>query len=85
MYINGTIPSFPFKSVGDDPYPPPHLSGKKTAGCPSSSISSIFAAAVGIILNVLVKDTDTLFTIIKSTGIFLYAPAFISMLPQIPQ
>jgi ABC-2 type transport system permease protein len=48
-------------------------------------ISSIFAAAVGIIMGVLVKDINTLFTIMKSLGIFLYAPAFIFIFPEIPQ
>jgi ABC-2 type transport system permease protein len=48
-------------------------------------ISSIFAAAVGIIMGVLVKDINTLVTIMKSLGIFLYAPAFIFIFPEIPQ
>jgi hypothetical protein len=37
---------------------------------------------LGIILGVLVKDISTLFTVIKSLGIFLYAPAFIFMFPN---
>lgn len=49
------------------------------------TIGSIFAAAVGIIMGVLVKDMNTLFTIIKSLGIVLYAPAFVFMFPEIPQ
>lgn len=49
------------------------------------TIGSIFAAAVGIIMGVLVKDINTLFTIIKSLGIVLYAPAFVFMFPEIPQ
>jgi ABC-2 type transport system permease protein len=49
------------------------------------TISGIFSAAVGIILGVLIKDISTLFTVIKSLGIFLYAPAFIYMFPEIPQ
>lgn len=49
------------------------------------TIGSIFAAAVGIIMGVLVKDVNTLFTIIKSLGIVLYAPAFVFMFPEIPQ
>jgi ABC-2 type transport system permease protein len=48
-------------------------------------MSSIFAAAVGIIMGVLVKDINTLFTIVKSLGIFLYAPAFLFMFPEIPR
>jgi len=49
------------------------------------TIGSIFAAAVGIIMGVLIKDINTLFTLIKSLGIFLYAPAFIFMFPEFPQ
>jgi ABC-2 type transport system permease protein len=49
------------------------------------TISGIFGAAVGIIMGVLVKDISTLFTIIKSLGIFLYAPALIFMFPEFPQ
>lgn len=48
-------------------------------------ISGIFAAAVGIIMGVLVKDISTLFTVIKTLGIFLYAPAFVFMFPAVPQ
>lgn len=49
------------------------------------TIGSIFATAVGIIMGVLVKDISTLFTVVKSLGIFLYAPAFIFMFPEVPQ
>lgn len=49
------------------------------------AIGGVFAAAVGTIMGVLVKDISSLFTIIKSLGIFLYAPAFIFMFPEIPQ
>lgn len=49
------------------------------------TIGSIFAAAVGIIMGVLIRDINTLFTIIKSLGIVLYAPAFVFMFPEIPQ
>lgn len=48
-------------------------------------LSGIFAAAAGIIMGVVVKDISTLFTIMKSLGIFLYAPAFIMMFPEFPQ
>ncbi|MEW6651065.1 MAG: ABC transporter permease [Chloroflexota bacterium] len=47
--------------------------------------SGVFAAALGIILGVLVKDINTLFTIIKSLGIFLYAPAIVFVFPELPQ
>jgi len=36
-------------------------------------------------MGVLIKDINILFTMIKSLGIFLYAPAFIFMFPDIPQ
>lgn len=49
------------------------------------TISAIFAAALGIILGVMVKDISTLFTLIKSLGIILYAPAIVYMFPEIPQ
>ena len=49
------------------------------------TISAIFAAALGIILGVWVKDISTLFTLIKSLGIVLYAPAIVYMFPEIPQ
>jgi len=48
-------------------------------------ISGIFAAAAGIIMGVLVKDISTLFTVMKTLGIFLYAPALVFMFPEIPQ
>ena len=48
-------------------------------------LGGIFAAAGGIIFGVLVKDLNTLFTVMKSMGIILYAPAFIFMFPEVPQ
>lgn len=48
-------------------------------------VSGIFSAAVGVILGVLVKDINTLFTLLKSLGIFLYAPALIYIVPEIPK
>jgi len=33
----------------------------------------------------LVKDINTLFAIIKGLGIFLYAPAIVSLFPELPQ
>ncbi len=49
------------------------------------TVSGVFAAAFGILLGVLVKDINTLFTIIKSLGIILYAPAIVYMFPELPQ
>jgi len=49
-------------------------------------LSSIFAAAFGVFLGSRVKDVQSLFAVIKSTGILLYAPAIISMFPEsLPQ
>jgi ABC-2 type transport system permease protein len=48
-------------------------------------IGGIFAAAAGIILGVVVKDISTLFTVMKTLGIVLYAPALVSMFPEVPQ
>jgi ABC-2 type transport system permease protein len=48
-------------------------------------LASIFSASIGVILGALVKDINTLFTTVKSLGIFLYAPGVVSMFPEIPQ
>jgi ABC-2 type transport system permease protein len=40
---------------------------------------------VGMIFGALVRDMNTLMTVIKSTGILLYAPAFVYMFPELPQ
>lgn len=47
--------------------------------------SGIFSAAAGVIMGIVVKDINTLFTLMKSLGIFLYAPALIFLVPEIPQ
>lgn len=49
------------------------------------TLSGVFAAAIGIILGVLIKDISTLFTVMKTAGIFLYAPALFFIFPEIPQ
>ncbi len=49
------------------------------------SLSAILAAAFGVILGSLLKDINTLFTAMKSMGIFLYAPAIVYLFPQIPE
>lgn len=49
------------------------------------TLGAAFAAEFGVLLGMLVKDINTLFATIKSMGIFLYAPALISMFPEIPQ
>lgn len=47
-------------------------------------LSAIMAAVFGVILGMLVGDVNTLFTAMKSIGIFLYAPAILYMFPQVP-
>lgn len=48
-------------------------------------LGAIMAAVFGNIFGSLVKDITTLFTIQKAIGIFLFAPAFVYMFPEIPQ
>lgn len=43
------------------------------------------AGVFGVMLGTVVKDMAGLFTIVKSLSIFLYAPAIIQMVPQLPQ
>ncbi|MFC2027018.1 ABC transporter permease [Chloroflexota bacterium] len=46
---------------------------------------AIMAVELGLIFGALIKDITTLFTVWKSGGIFLFAPVFIYMFPQIPE
>jgi ABC-2 type transport system permease protein len=48
-------------------------------------VGSAVAAAFGVLLGSLVSDINSLFATIKGLGIFLYAPAFVYMFPEIPQ
>lgn len=48
-------------------------------------LGASLSAAFGVLLGALVKDINTIFTVIKGIGIFLYAPALIYMFPDIPQ
>jgi ABC-2 type transport system permease protein len=48
-------------------------------------LGAAFGTTIGLMIGMLVKDINTLFTVIKSLGIFLYAPGFIFMFPEIPQ
>jgi ABC-2 type transport system permease protein len=43
------------------------------------------AAIFGLVLGLFAKDLNSLFGTIKSMGLLLYAPALISMFPEIPQ
>lgn len=49
------------------------------------SLGAVFSAAIGVLLGALVKDINTLFAVIKGMGIFLYAPGFVYLFPDIPQ
>ena len=49
------------------------------------ALGAAFAAEFGVLLGILVKDINTLFATVKSMGLLLYAPALISMFPEIPQ
>jgi len=48
-------------------------------------LGAIMAVEFGLICGALIKDITTLFTVWKSGGIFLFAPVFIYMFPQIPE
>ncbi|MBU4292740.1 MAG: ABC transporter permease, partial [Actinobacteria bacterium] len=49
------------------------------------SLGAVMAAELGMLLGVYVKDFATIFTIWKSAGIILFAPAIIYMFPGIPK
>lgn len=48
------------------------------------ALGAVLAAAFGVLLGLLIKDINSLFTVVKGIGIFLYAPALIYMFPDIP-
>lgn len=49
------------------------------------ALGAIMAATLGIILGAFVNDVNSLFAVIKSMGILLYAPALVYLFPAIPQ
>ncbi|OGD35358.1 hypothetical protein A2V94_04435 [Candidatus Atribacteria bacterium RBG_16_35_8] len=49
------------------------------------ALGAVMAAGFGMLLGVYTKDFVTIFTIWKSAGIILFAPAIIYMFPGIPQ
>lgn len=49
------------------------------------ALGATAAGVFGVLLGTVVKDMAGLFTIIKSLSLFLYAPAIIQMVPQLPQ
>ncbi len=48
-------------------------------------LGAMMASAFGMLLGVYAKDFSTIFTVWKSAGIILFAPAIIYMFPGIPQ
>ncbi len=48
------------------------------------ALGAIMATELGVMLGAYVKDFATIFTIWKSAGIILFAPAIIYLFPQIP-
>ncbi|NDJ60467.1 MAG: ABC transporter permease, partial [Chloroflexi bacterium] len=49
------------------------------------ALGGIAAAAFGVLLGTLARDTNMLFTIIKAMALLLYAPALINLIPSLPQ
>lgn len=49
------------------------------------ALGATFSAAIGIMLGALAKDINSLMAILKGLGIFLYAPGFVYMFPELPQ
>jgi ABC-2 type transport system permease protein len=49
------------------------------------ALGTIMASAFGLMLGAFIKDVDTLFAVIKGTGLLLYAPAIVYLFPAIPQ
>lgn len=49
------------------------------------ALGAFAAATFGILLGTLTKDMNSLFTIIKSLALVLYAPAIIDLIPQLPE
>ena len=48
-------------------------------------LGAVMAALLGLVLGALVKDINSLFAVIKTIGILIYAPAIFYMFPQLPQ
>jgi ABC-2 type transport system permease protein len=49
------------------------------------ALGAIMAAEIGLILGALLKDFTTLFTVWKTGGIVLFAPAIVYLFPKIPE
>jgi ABC-2 type transport system permease protein len=49
------------------------------------ALGAIMAAELGLLCGALLRDVTTLFAVWKTAGILIFGPAFIYMIPQIPQ
>jgi len=49
------------------------------------ALGAAMAAAIGILVGAFLKDMNMLMSVVKGGGIFLYAPGFVYMFPEIPQ
>ncbi|HEX9896819.1 MAG TPA: ABC transporter permease [Dehalococcoidales bacterium] len=49
------------------------------------AMGAIMATEIGLILGTLINDMNTLFTVRKFGGIFLFGPAIVYMFPELPQ
>ncbi|MBN2168815.1 MAG: ABC transporter permease [Actinobacteria bacterium] len=61
------------------------LGGDPPALILSLVLGAIMFVEIGLIFGILAKDSATLFTLMKSTGIFFMAPAFFILFPDWPQ
>jgi ABC-2 type transport system permease protein len=51
----------------------------------SLGLGAVMAACIGILLGAFIKDMNMFMTVVKASGILLYAPALVYMFPGIPQ
>lgn len=51
----------------------------------SLALGAFLAACIGVLAGAFIKDANTLMTVVKGGGIFLYAPGLVYMFPEIPQ
>ncbi len=49
------------------------------------ALGATLSATLGVLLGAFIKDVNTLFTVIKAGGLFLYAPALVNLFPSIPE
>ena len=49
------------------------------------ALGAVAASVFGVLLGSLVNDVNVLLAVIKAGGLILFAPAFIQLIPQVPQ